>query len=45
VEILAVLVALILLALPASHPYFRRPAQQSWQPPMPGSSYPYPPAS
>jgi hypothetical protein len=45
VEILAVLVALILLALPASHPYFRRPAPQSWQPPMPGSSYPYPPAS
>ncbi|MER7002964.1 hypothetical protein ABT297_07940 [Dactylosporangium sp. NPDC000555] len=33
--ILAILVPIILLALPASHPYFRKP-QQEWEPPVPG---------
>jgi hypothetical protein len=41
---IALLVALILLALPASNEFFRRP-QTTWEPPVPGSTYPgYPPA-
>ncbi|GGM10500.1 hypothetical protein ACFFX1_25145 [Dactylosporangium sucinum] len=34
--VVAILVAIILLALPASHPYFRAP-QQEWEPPVPGT--------
>jgi hypothetical protein len=44
IEILAILLAIILLALPVSHPWFRRRVQVWEPPPMPGSSYPYPPA-
>lgn len=43
ISLIAILVALILLALPASNEFFRRP-QPVWEPPMPGSPYPgYPP--
>lgn len=43
ISLLALLVALILLALPASNDFFRRP-QPVWEPPVPGSAYPgYPP--
>jgi hypothetical protein len=45
VEFLAMLGAVILLALPASNAYFRRPVQQTWEPPLPGSAYPPPPPS
>lgn len=39
ISLIALLVALILLALPASNEFFRkRPA--AWEPPMPGSTYP-----
>lgn len=48
--VLAILVAIVLLALPASHPYFRK-VEQQWEPPLPGASgdpgypgYPPPPA-
>ncbi len=46
--VLAILGAIILLALPASHPYFRK-VEQQWEPPVPGAGgdpgYPgYPPA-
>ncbi|HTJ39151.1 MAG TPA: hypothetical protein VL738_38490 [Dactylosporangium sp.] len=34
VLILSILVTIVLLALPASHPYFRKP-QQEWEPPVP----------
>jgi hypothetical protein len=45
VSLLALLVALILLALPSANQFFRRP-QPAWEPPLPGSSYPgYPPSS
>ncbi|MGI5246246.1 hypothetical protein [Dactylosporangium sp. CA-139066] len=42
VLILAILVTIILLALPASHPYFRKP-QQEWEPPVPPSGGGFPP--
>ena len=41
---LALLAALILLALPASNEFFRRP-QTVWEPPVPGSTYPAYPGS
>jgi hypothetical protein len=44
IEILAILLAIILLALPASHPWFRRRVQVWEPPPTPGSPYPFPPA-
>lgn len=44
--IVAILAAIVLLALPASHPYFRK-VEQQWEPPVPGlgdQGYPgYPP--
>ena len=41
----ALLVALILLALPSANRFFRNP-QTVWEPPVPGSTYPgYPPAA
>ncbi|MDG6101324.1 hypothetical protein Daura_51085 [Dactylosporangium aurantiacum] len=41
--ILAILAAMVLLALPASHPYFRK-VEQQWEPPVPGTGDPgYPP--
>ncbi len=39
---IAVLVALILLALPKSNEFFRKP-QQQWEPPVPGTAYPMAP--
>ncbi|MDG4762910.1 hypothetical protein O7632_02090 [Solwaraspora sp. WMMD406] len=43
VALLALLAALILLALPPSNEFFRKPAV-AWEPPVPGSGYPgYPP--
>jgi hypothetical protein len=43
-SVLSLLTALILLALPRSNEFFRRP-QPTWEPPVPGSGYPgYPPA-
>ncbi|MEJ3743399.1 hypothetical protein WEI85_08940 [Actinomycetes bacterium KLBMP 9797] len=46
--LLVMLVALILLALPPSNEFFRKPAP-AWEPPVPGSAYPaypqVPPAS
>ncbi|MFC0530379.1 hypothetical protein [Phytohabitans kaempferiae] len=45
ISLLALLVALILLALPPSNEFFRKPAPV-WEPPVPGSAYPaYPPAA
>ncbi|MEV1288372.1 hypothetical protein [Micromonospora sp. NPDC049679] len=44
ISVIALLVALILLALPASNEFFRKP-QQMWEPPVPGSAYPPPPGS
>ncbi|MGV9210568.1 hypothetical protein ACTFTM_01760 [Micromonospora sp. RB23] len=44
VSLLALLAALILLALPKSNEFFRKPAA-AWEPPTPGASYPgYPQA-
>ncbi len=44
-SLLALLVAVILLALPASNEFFRKP-QPGWEPPVPGSGYPgYPPTN
>lgn len=47
ISLLALLVALILLALPPSNQFFRKPAPV-WEPPIPGAAYPgypaYPPA-
>jgi hypothetical protein len=40
--IACILVTIILLALPASHPYFRK-QQQEWEPPVPGSGPGFPP--
>ncbi|BCJ65352.1 DUF2076 domain-containing protein [Polymorphospora rubra] len=40
IALLALLAALILLALPASNEYFRRPSHGGGEPPLPGSSYP-----
>ncbi|MET7418061.1 hypothetical protein [Dactylosporangium sp. NPDC005555] len=44
--IVAILGAIVLLALPPSHPYFRK-VEQQWEPPVPGASgdpgYPPPP--
>ena len=34
--VLAILGAIVLLALPASHPYFRK-VEQQWEPPVPGA--------
>lgn len=43
ISLLALLVALILLALPPSNEFFRKPAP-AWEPPVPGATYPgYPP--
>jgi hypothetical protein len=46
--ILAILAAMVLLALPKSHPYFRK-VEQQWEPPVPGTGDPgypgYPPAA
>lgn len=39
VSLIAVVVALILLALPPSNEFFRKP-QPVWEPPVPGSAYP-----
>ncbi|WP_018217899.1 hypothetical protein [Salinispora vitiensis] len=39
---IALLVALILLALPKSNEFFRKP-QQQWEPPVPGAAYPMAP--
>ncbi|HEX6967571.1 MAG TPA: hypothetical protein VF174_01905 [Micromonosporaceae bacterium] len=45
VSLIALLVALILLALPASNEFFRKP-RPTWEPPVPGSPYPgYPPSN
>lgn len=45
ISLLALLAALILLALPKSNEFFRKPAA-GWEPPTPGASYPaYPQAS
>jgi hypothetical protein len=41
ISLLTILGAIILLALPASNAYFRKPAGAGWDPSMP---YPYPPA-
>ncbi|MGC5051306.1 hypothetical protein ACLQ2S_07635 [Micromonospora sp. DT48] len=47
ISLIALLVALILLALPKANEFFRKPTQQ-WEPPTPGAAYPsqpgYPPA-
>lgn len=44
IALLSLLIALILLALPRSNEFFRRP-QPAWEPPLPGSTYPgYPQA-
>jgi hypothetical protein len=44
--LLALLAALVLLALPPSNAFFRKPQATSWEPPMPGSTYPgYPQAT
>ncbi|MFI2708801.1 hypothetical protein ACH495_01535 [Micromonospora sp. NPDC018662] len=44
VALLALLGALILLALPKSNEFFRKP-KAAWEPPVPGGAYPaYPPA-
>ena len=41
IALLALLAALILLALPASNEFFRKPAATAgWEPPLPGSTYP-----
>lgn len=37
--LLAIIVPIVLLALPASHPYFRK-QQQEWEPPVPGQDFP-----
>lgn len=43
ISLIALAAALILLALPVSNEFFRRPAP-AWEPPLPGSTYPgYPP--
>lgn len=43
ISLLALLAALILLALPPSNEFFRKPAP-AWEPPLPGAAYPaYPP--
>jgi hypothetical protein len=45
ISLLALLVALILLALPPSNAFFRKPAPV-WEPPVPGAAYPgYPPVT
>ncbi|MGW0435194.1 hypothetical protein ACWDV4_21975 [Micromonospora sp. NPDC003197] len=53
ITLIALLVALILLALPAANEFFRKPQVPGWEPPLPGGTYPgypqsypqYPPAS
>ncbi|WP_433212289.1 hypothetical protein ACQP00_52220 [Dactylosporangium sp. CS-047395] len=40
--VIAIALPIILLALPSSHPYFRK-EQQQWEPPVPGASPGYPP--
>jgi hypothetical protein len=45
ISLLALLVALILLALPPSNEFFRKPVA-AWEPPVPGGAYPgYPPVT
>jgi hypothetical protein len=44
VTIVCVLAAVVLLALPASHPYFAKKTEAQWEPPVPGSQVPYPTA-
>jgi hypothetical protein len=45
ISLLVLLVALILLALPPSNEFFRKPAP-AWEPPVPGGVYPgYPPVT
>jgi len=45
ISLLVLLVALILLALPPSNEFFRKPAP-AWEPPVPGGAYPgYPPVT
>lgn len=39
IMIIASIAGIILLALPASHPYFRK-TQPTWEPPVPGGYYP-----
>ncbi|MEU8180407.1 hypothetical protein AB0B85_25860 [Micromonospora sp. NPDC049044] len=39
VSLIALIAALILLALPQAHPFFRKPTA-AWEPPAPGASYP-----
>ncbi|MEV1331798.1 hypothetical protein AB0J20_19745 [Micromonospora costi] len=39
IGVIALIVALILLALPKSNEYFRKP-QAGWEPPVPGAAYP-----
>jgi hypothetical protein len=44
IALIALLVAVVLLALPPSNEFFRKP-QAAWEPPVPGGTYPgYPPA-
>jgi hypothetical protein len=38
--LLAVILVIILLALPASNPFFRKRTEPQWEPPTPGGSYP-----
>ncbi|MFD1322074.1 hypothetical protein ACFQ4H_13310 [Micromonospora sonneratiae] len=45
ITVIALLVSLILLALPAANEYFRKPQAAGWEPPVPGAAYPgYPQA-
>jgi hypothetical protein len=39
-SLIGLLVALILLALPASNEFFRKPQAAGWEPPVPGATYP-----
>lgn len=40
ISLLALLAAAILLLLPASNEFFRKPQAGAWEPPVPGSAYP-----
>ncbi|MBB4958779.1 hypothetical protein [Micromonospora polyrhachis] len=40
ITLIALLVALILLALPAANEFFRKPDVPGWEPPLPGGTYP-----
>jgi len=37
--LVATVVVIVLLALPASHPFFRKPPEAQWEPPAPGTPY------